>query len=166
MAQVFWITGLAGAGKSSIGHRLYTHLQQEHNNIVFLDGDTLREVYGDNFGYTKEDRYKVAMCNARLCKLLASQGQIVVCCTISMFDAVRAWNRANIDNYIEIYVKVSREVLYQKKKKNLYSTTNASVAGIDVAVELPQHPDIILENDGVYTLEQLVAQILTYSNSK
>lgn len=166
MAQVFWITGLAGAGKSTIGKQLYTQLKQEHNNVVFLDGDTLREVYGNSFGYSLEDRHKVAMCNARLCKLLSSQGQIVICCTISMFNAVRSWNRANIENYIEVYVKVSKEVLYKRNQKNLYSMHQASVAGVDVVVELPKNPDLTLDNDGEFTPEQLVGQILTYIKGK
>ena len=105
--MVFWLTGLSGAGKTTIGKLLYQKLKAQKDNVVFLDGDQLRQVFGDDLGYTPDQRLKSAMRNARLCKLLADQGIDVVCCTISMFDRVRDWNRANIPGYVEVYVKAS-----------------------------------------------------------
>ena len=55
-ATVYWITGLSGAGKTTIGKLLYKKMKEKHPNTVFLDGDTLRKVFGDDLGYTKEDR--------------------------------------------------------------------------------------------------------------
>lgn len=66
-------------------------------------------------GYSKEDRLKSAIRNSRLCKLLSDQGIDVICCTISMFDAIREWNRENIKNYFEIYLDVSLETLKDRK---------------------------------------------------
>ena len=56
MGKVYWITGLAGSGKTTIGKALYEELMKSNNNLVFLDGDTLREVFGGTFGYSKEER--------------------------------------------------------------------------------------------------------------
>ena len=99
MGIVYWITGPAGAGKTTIGKLLYEKIKETEPNTVFLDGDTLREVFGNDLGYSKEDRRKCAMRYSRLCAMLQSQGMNVICCTISMFDSVREWNRANISNY-------------------------------------------------------------------
>ena len=123
MGYVYWITGLSGAGKTSIGKSLYQKLKQKSPNTVFLDGDVLREVFGNDLGYTREERIKCAMRYARLCKMLQEQGLNVICCTISMFDCIRAWNRENIENYREIYVRVSMEVLKQRNQKGLYNTS-------------------------------------------
>lgn len=48
MGVVYWITGLAGAGKTTIGKLLYEKIKEEYPNTVFLDGDTLRKVFGDD----------------------------------------------------------------------------------------------------------------------
>ena len=109
MSAVYWITGLSGAGKTTIGKLFYEKLKTEHPNTVFLDGDMLRKVFGDDLGYTREERIKCAMRYSRLCAMLQEQGMHVVCCTISMFDCVRDWNRENINNYREIYIKVSMD---------------------------------------------------------
>ena len=116
MGRVFWITGLSGAGKTTIGYLLYTKLKIQKNSIVFLDGDELRKIFGNDLGYSKEDRLKSATRNSRLCKLLSDQGIDVICCTISMFDTIREWNRQNIKNYFEIYLDVSLETLKNRKK--------------------------------------------------
>ena len=160
MANVYWITGLSGAGKTTIGQAWYSYLKETMSNVVFLDGDTLRQVFGDDLGYTKEDRKKSAMRNARICKLLSEQGIDVVCCTISMFDEVRQWNRDHINNYKEIYVKVQMETLHKRDQKNLYTKaglgTEENLAGITWEVEEPKNPDLILYNDGEKTPEEQV----------
>lgn len=152
MGTVYWITGLSGAGKTTIGKLLYGKIREKKFNTVFLDGDILRKVFGDDLGYTKEDRKKCAMRYSRLCAMLQKQGMNVVCCTISMFDSVREWNRANICEYIEIYIEVPMDVLERRNQKNLYHNVRQgiteNVAGVDLEAELPRMPDIILCNDG------------------
>lgn len=157
---LFWITGLSGAGKTTIGTLLYRQMKQKYPNTVFLDGDVLRQIFGNDLGYSKGDRYACAMRYSRLCRLLAEQGMYVICCTISMFDKVRNWNRDNISNYTEIYVEVPIEVLEARNQKNLYhdvaGRTASDVVGIDLEPELPQNADIVLMNDGVKSPEEQV----------
>jgi len=148
IGKVYWITGLSGAGKTTIGRLWYEELRRTMPNVAFLDGDMLRVVFGDDLGYTEADRRKSAMRNSRLCSLLSKQGIHVVCCTISMFDSIREWNRENIPGYVEIYVKVSMDTLRRRDQKGLYSSGNDNVAGIHFEIEEPQNPDVILNNDG------------------
>ena len=154
MHKVYWLTGLSGAGKTTIGRLWYERLKASGEPVVFLDGDELRAAIGDDLGYTEADRRKSAMRNARLCALLGRQGLNVVCCTISMFDAVREWNRANIPGYFEVYVKASMDTLLRRDQKGLYSAQKQDVAGVDLRVEEPKNPDLILENDGQKTPEE------------
>lgn len=156
MNHVYWLTGLAGAGKTTIGRLWYETLKSVGETVVFLDGDELRQVFGSCFGYTPDDRRKAAMSYARLCALLSRQGLSVVCCTISMFDEVRDWNRKNIPGYIEVYIKASMETLRKRDQKGLYNRVKKDVAGVDFQVEMPQSPDLILENDGQNTPEEQV----------
>lgn len=186
MDYVYWITGLSGAGKTSVGKLLYEKMKQKYPNTVFLDGDVLREVFGNDLGYTREERIKCAMRYARLCKMLQEQGMNVICCTISMFDEIRSWNREHITNYREIYVKVSMEELVRRNQKGLYSASmealkkqnqkdlpeqnqkglhrstieNREVAGIHVEIEEPKNPDMILDNEGNVSVAELVDRVI------
>ena len=89
--------------------------------------------------------------------LLAAQGFTVVCCTISMFHSVRAWNRANIPGYYEVYIQASMDTLRQRDQKGLYSRNAENVAGVGLQVEMPSTPDLILDNNGQSTPEEQVA---------
>lgn len=163
-AKVYWLTGLSGAGKTTIGKALYARLRETDPATVLLDGDTLREVFGGVYGYEPEERRKCAMSYGRLCRLLAQQGITVVCCTISMFHSVREWNRENIQGYTEVYIKASAETLRRRDQKGLYSGVEAgsarNVMGMDMACELPRTPDVTIENDGNLTPEECAEMIL------
>ena len=88
----------------------------------------------------------------------------MVCCTISMFEIVRQWNRDNIENYTEIYIEVPLEVLEQRNQKNLYSNVRdgftQDVVGMDLKLELPTNPDIHVLNDGKKSAKEVLESIL------
>ncbi len=164
MAYVYWITGLSGAGKTTIGRLFYERLKDTQPATVFLDGDILRRVFGEDLGYSEEDRRRCAMRYSRICQLLVRQEINVIICTISMFHAVREWNRINIPGYREIYIKVSLHTLYDRDQKGLYSGNTAeadkTVAGFHIPFEEPADPDLILQNDDGITPEEQVNKIL------
>lgn len=166
MGAVYWITGLSGAGKTTIGKIVYEKLRGKYANTVFLDGDILRRVFGDDLGYSDEERRKCAMRYSKLCNMLQQQDMNVVCCTISMFDSIREWNRENIDNYFEIYIKTSIKTLQKRDQKGLYSSylagENKELAGFQVGIEEPKHPDLVLENDGKDTPEKQAEKIIQF----
>ncbi|MCI8844833.1 MAG: adenylyl-sulfate kinase [Lachnospiraceae bacterium] len=162
--RLYWVTGLSGAGKTTIGSLLYKHLKEKYPNTVIFDGDALRQAFGNDLGYSAEDRFQCAMRYARLCKLLAEQDIHVVCCTISMFNQVREWNRRNIENYSEIYIEVPLPVLEKRNQKNLYQDVKdgirGNVVGMDLELQLPEKPDIRLVNDGKKTPEEMCRILL------
>lgn len=129
---------------------LYEHLLAQKSNVVFLDGDILREVFGNDLGYSKEERLRSAYRNARLCRLLSDQGIDVVCATISLFNEIQQWNRKHIPGYKEIFLDVPLDVLACRGKKQVYEETaeNHSVVGINIQEEKPLNPDLSLINDG------------------
>ncbi|AQR97010.1 adenylyl-sulfate kinase [Clostridium saccharoperbutylacetonicum] len=148
---VYWLTGFSGAGKTAIGKAMYSIISSNKSNIVLLDGDELRDTFGNIFGYTNEERLKCAMCYSRMCKLLSEQGIDVICCTISMFAEVRNLNRESIENYKEIYIRVSEDILNKTNQKGLYEGVNMGilkdVVGIDLAAEVPENPDLVIDNN-------------------
>ena len=75
-----------------------------------------------------------------------------------MFHEVREWNRKNIADYKEIYIEVPMEVLEQRNQKNLYKDGN-NVVGVDLNLELPEHPDIAVVNDGKLSPQEIADKI-------
>jgi len=166
VGTVFWITGLAGAGKTSISKNLYNYFKMKKDNFILLDGDSLRKVLNDNINYSLTNRHKLAMQYAKLCKLISDQQINVICSTISMFDSVRKWNRENIVNYIEIFIDVPLEILKKRNQKNLYknffSKKEKNIIGLDLEYEKPKNADIIINNDNSKNISQLTAQIIQF----
>ena len=105
---VYFFTGLSGAGKTTVGSLFYQRLKNTKPNAVYLDGDEIRVAFGEDVGYTNDERLRWAGRIFRVCKLLSDQGIDVVCCSIAMFDTVRRWNREHIPNYKEIYIRVKK----------------------------------------------------------
>lgn len=156
---VYFFTGLAGAGKTTLGTLFYERMKAKKNDVVLLDGDQLRRLSTVVSGYTTEERRSGAYFNFELGQLLTDQNIDVVLCSISMYDDVRAWAREHIENYKEIYIKVKWETLYKRDQKGLYSSGTKNVVGVDLLCEEPKTPDIIIENDGQETPQAIIERL-------
>lgn len=168
LGKVYWFTGLSGVGKTTIGNEFYKRLQNPavHKNnpgILWLDGDQLREIFDSELGYSREDRFQVAMRNSRLCKWVSDQGIDIVCATVSLFYQCQEWNRKNIHNYKEIYLVSSWETLMARDQKQLYSRAFSgklkNVWGVDLIAQTPKNPDLIIQNDGTESPENIAERI-------
>jgi adenylylsulfate kinase-like enzyme len=162
--RVFWITGLSAAGKTTIGRELSSHLRSSGCPVIFLDGDTLRTAVSNDLGYSAENRRSAAMRNGMLCRMLAEQGFDIVCSTISLFHEVQRWNRENILRYNEIFVRVPLEELKRRDTKGIYAAASdgwaTNIVGLDIPPEIPETPDLILDNDTSLDPEEAVRLIL------
>lgn len=160
---VFWITGLSGSGKSTIGKDLTDLLHNKELSAVFLDGDKLREITGNIYRHELEDRKRAAQFYSRLCLILSNQGINVICATISLFHEIQEWNRSNIENYIEIFLEVPLSTLVARDTKDIYdSKVSKHIVGIDIIAEFPKNPDLIIKNHGQIKSEHAAKQIFTY----
>ena len=163
IGTTYWITGLSGAGKTTVGKCLYEYISKNKDNIILLDGDILREVYQDH-NYDDEGRIKLTYRNGRLCRMLNEQGIDVIICCIAMYDECRAWNRDNITNYKEIYLNVPIEELINRDQKSLYSRALKNevdnVMGINMDYEAPKNPDIEINNSGENTPQKTLERII------
>lgn len=161
--RVYWFTGLAGVGKSSLARAFAQKLRNRGSNVIYLDGDELRRVLGDELGYTRKDRQRASARYSRLCSLLATQGFDVVCATISLFHDCQAWNRLHIANYREIFITAPPDVLARRNRNHLYGDETHSparnVVGVDIAPEFPKEPDLVILNEGKTSIDELSQQI-------
>ena len=118
---LYWITGLSGSGKTSISKIIYNNYRKEKDNIVFLDGDNMRRILNlETTGFDVITRKKNAYIYVQLAQLLTNQGIDVIFATIAMFNEIRDWNRKNILNYREIYIKSNIENLVKRDAKGIY----------------------------------------------
>lgn len=167
---VYWITGLAGSGKTTIGKLLYRRLKSIKPNVVFLDGDTLREVFGNNSGHSLKKRKQLAMSYSRLCKMLSDQGIDVVCATISLFKEVHSFNRKNIAKYYEIFVECSMEELIERDQKGIYSKALKgemdNVMGVNLPYDKPEECDLVIDNTRKGALAEKVKKIIKFIAKK
>ncbi|MHA6196107.1 adenylyl-sulfate kinase [Pseudomonas wadenswilerensis] len=166
--QVVWITGLSGAGKSTLAREFTARLRHQGHSVVMLDGDELRDVFGTTAShpqsYERSGRLALAMQYAQLCRVIATQGHIVVIATISLFREIHAWNRTHLPGYFEVYLKVPVEELRRRDPKGIYRRFDAgelsNVAGLDVPIDEPRMAEWVAEFDPQHTAMTLTDDLL------
>ena len=162
--MVLWIIGMSGSGKTVIGKEVYNRLKEKHDNIVFLDGDIFRAIMGGDLGFTVEERKKNALRICGMCKFLDSQKIHVICSVLSIFHDSQEWNRENLRQYREVYIKVSMETLIKRDSKSIYSKATKgelkNVVGMDIDFLPPKKPDIIIENEGTLSVSSAADTII------
>ena len=156
--MVIWLIGKSGAGKSEIGKRLYEKLKLKIPNIVYLDGDELRDAISWDLDHSLKDRHTSEKRRSRLCKLLSDQDISVICAALSNAPDLRKWNKQNIKNYFE------QSVLHERDSKGLYHKYSNkeinNVVGEDIPFHEPENPWITLVNNGEKTPDKIVDKIM------
>jgi adenylylsulfate kinase len=161
---VVWFTGFSGAGKSTIAEALAQKLQFEGYQLEVLDGDEIRENLTKDLGFSKEDRDTNIRRIGFVAKLLARNGVIVLVPVISPYRAIREEMRANIDNFLEVFVNAPISVCEERDVKGLYKQVRAGkikqFTGIDDPYEPPTNPEVECRTD-LEDVSESVAKILT-----
>jgi cytidine diphosphoramidate kinase len=136
--------------------------------VIQLDGDELRDVFkstknNSHESHEREVRLSLAMQYASLCQMLSKQGITVVIATISLFKEVHIWNRANIPNYFEVFLKVPLDELRRRDPKNIYKRFDDgqlnNVVGLDIAVDEPENADFVVEFNKHQTVSMIAEKL-------
>ena len=160
---VLWITGMSGAGKTTVGKIITETLKDTGAHVFWLDGDEMRKILGDKWGYTKQDRIDLAHVYSRIAKKMAENGTIVICSVVALFNEVHDWNRKNIQNYTEVFLRVPISVLAERDTKGHYKKflgKDDPESVILSAYEMPKSPDILIDNFGVVQANETAHRIL------
>ena len=156
---LFWITGLSGSGKTSIAEKIKHQISKNYGPTLTISGDDLRKLFGYN-KFSKKARLLYALSYSKFCKHVTDQGINVIISTVSLFHIVREWNRKNIKNYFEIYIKADIAKIIERKSKFFYKGNYKNIIGKNIKAEFPKRPDIIIENNFKKPLKGLSKDLL------
>jgi adenylylsulfate kinase len=164
-ARALWLTGLSGAGKSTIAASLERALSKRNFLTQVLDGDNIRAGINNNLGFSDEDRHENIRRIAEVNKLFVNCGNITINSFISPTRKIRQMAREIIgsDNFVEVYVNAPIEVCEQRDTKGLYKRARRgeikNFTGIDSPFEPPENPDIELQTH-IESIEESIEKAL------
>ncbi|CAN5845420.1 sulfate adenylyltransferase subunit CysN [soil metagenome] len=148
---VVWLTGLSGAGKSTIANIVEKKLHAMGRHTYLLDGDNVRHGLNKDLGFTEADRVENVRRVAEVAKLMVDAGLIVITAFISPFRAERLMARSLLaaDEFIEVHVDTPLDVAESRDVKGLYGKARRgelrNFTGIDSPYEAPEQPELRLD---------------------
>ena len=165
--RVFWLTGLSGAGKSTIANEFEKALHNKGLNTYVLDGDNIRTGLNGDLGFTDADRIENIRRVAEVAKLMVDAGLIVITAFISPFKPERESARVLFDegDFSEVYIDAPIDIVEQRDPKGLYKKARSgeipNFTGLFSSYEPPLEPEVHLTTS-ILTIEQCVAKLLDY----
>ena len=165
--MTFWLTGLPGAGKSTLAHAVEFELFHRNYNIVVLDGDAIRTGLCRDLGFSPEARAENNRRVAELAKILVHNGAICLCAFISPFREVRrqAGEIVGREFFREVFVKCPVEICERRDAKGFYAKARQGIilnyTGISSEYEPPLQPDIVICTENT-PVESSVAEFLLF----
>ncbi|WP_342628392.1 adenylyl-sulfate kinase [Nguyenibacter vanlangensis] len=164
---VFWMTGLPGAGKSTIARAAESRLFAQGIDVSVLDGDTLRAGLCADLGFSEADRTENVRRAAAVARILAETGQVVLVALISPRAADRDLARQVVgEGFQEIFVDADQAVCESRDPKGLYAAARAGritgFTGIDAPYDVPENPDLRLatgQGSVAETADRLAAHV-------
>ncbi len=163
--SVIWFTGLSGAGKTTLAHKVKAMLQARGYKLFILDGDVLRGGLNSDLGFTLEHRSENIRRAAEVAKLFCNEGYCVLATFISpsLSDRQNARHIISEELFYEVYVKCPVEVCAQRDVKGLYQKAKAgligNVVGIDLPYEEPLDPSLVVDSKN-QSVDQAATQVL------
>ncbi|MEN3336312.1 MAG: phosphoadenosine phosphosulfate reductase [Blastocatellia bacterium] len=166
---VIWLTGLSGAGKTTLASALKSELIAAGHLIETLDGDEVRENLSRGLGFSKEDRDTNVRRIGFVARLLARNGVIVLASAISPYRQSRDDVRQSVERdgarFVEVFVRAPLSVLVERDVKGLYKKALAgeikNFTGISDPYEDPLTPDVAVDSS-LETIEESAARVLDH----
>lgn len=163
--MIVWFIGLSGSGKTTLARLLVERLRRDAPNVALVDGDVLREVWGDSPGHDVEGRRVNARRLSHLCRFLDSQEIHAVAAVLSIFPEWQAWNREHFSRYFEVFLDTPMETVEARDSKGLYRAARngaiRNVVGVDIPFPRPTDPDLVLSPPEVLAPpEEIVERIM------
>jgi len=164
---IVWLTGLSGAGKTTVSIALESVLFEQKALVTILDGDVVRRGLNQDLGFSAEDRKENIRRIGEVAQLLAQQAFVVIVAFISPFREDRDWVRQSMDDgrFIEVFVDCPLAVCEERDTKGLYKKARkgeiSDFTGISSPYEPPTSPEIHIKTSE-HSVEDCVGQIIHF----
>ena len=150
--MVIWLSGLSGAGKSTIADAIVRLVKPIIPSLVLIDGDVIRDLFGAGLGFEEEARKLQIGRIQRLALFLARQEIPVIVAALYSHPELTQWNRAKLPGYFEVYVETPLAIVMARDTKGLYAKAKAgellNVVGVDIPWHPPSNPDMVVRTVG------------------
>lgn len=145
--MVIWLTGLSASGKTTLSKAFEKKYKRQIPNMVLLDGDVIRQLYGNDLGYTEADRAVQISRLQAVATFLEAQSILVIVAALYAKDELLQYNRSHFLQYFEVYLKADVDFLKGREIKELYKQALAgkinNVVGVDITWNEPRQPDLV-----------------------
>lgn len=162
---VVWLTGLSGAGKSTIAEALAPELRALGKRVEVLDGDVVRTHLSKGLGFSREDRDLNVARIAFVAHLLARNGVHVLVAAVSPYREGRERARALIGDFVEVHVAPPLEACVARDVKGLYKKALAGeipqFTGVSDPYEPPTRPEVTIDTSTV-SIADAVARVKSF----
>ena len=162
---VLWLTGLSGAGKSTVAGELVLELADRGHRVELLDGDEVRTNLCQGLGFSRQDRDTNIARIGYVAGKLAKHGVAVVVAAISPYREGRDKVRASVSNFVEVHVAAPVATCAQRDVKGLYAKALAGqlphFTGVSDPYQPPLRPELVLDTEH-QTPDQSVAAVLAW----
>ena len=164
--MVIWITGISGSGKTTISLALSAILKPRLPQLILIDGDAVRELYGNDLDHSEASRFVQITRLRNLAHFVSAQGQIAVVAALYSHPELLAENRRLFADYFEVYLQASLDLVEQRDSKGLYAKARSglmqNVVGLDIPWNPPDKPDMVLSADSGYSPHEMAESILRH----
>jgi bifunctional enzyme CysN/CysC len=163
-AKAIWLTGISGAGKSSVARAFERKLWEEGKQTMILDGDQVRHGLNGDLGFSDADRQENIRRVANVARLFVEHGNIVICTFVSPFELDRNMARDIIggDDFKVVHIHCDPETAQARDPKGLYAKAKSGeikgLTGYDAPFETPEQPDAVIDTSKL-TVEQAVEEL-------
>ena len=170
-SALVWLTGLPGAGKSTLSTELEYRLYKKNVRTYILDGDNIRHGLSSDLGFSPDDRRENLRRVGEVAKLFVDAGILTIAAFASPYRVDRKMVRGFFQEgeFIEVYVKCPLEICEKRDPKGLYKRARRGeikgLTGLSAPYEPPENPEIVVETDKM-SVDECVEKIINFLQEK
>jgi len=164
--HIFWLMGPTSSGKTTLARLFYQRLLSASDFTLHFDGDEVRDTFGNNYGFTNNDRLLVVKTLVYVSNKGYTAGANVVVSALTAFNDARLYIKKNLQKSIIIYLRCSLSECIQRDPKGLYAREKlgeiSTLVGVNNRYNEPECPDIILDTEGSTpeeSLQELISEL-------